>query len=108
MSRRKDRERYLDRKHTNPEYDGFRGLESEPDRAGKTPLRTVTCSICGRRRNVAVGIADDGGGDLRLPQLPGSTRRNRRLRSGDELACSQTLSEVGELIVQKLIGLGQL
>jgi hypothetical protein len=61
LSRRKDRERYLDRKHTNPEYDGFRGLESEPDRAGNTPLRTVTCSICGRRRNVAVGIADDGG-----------------------------------------------
>ena len=58
MGRRKDRERYLDRKRVNPDYQGFRGLDQEPSRPGNTPLQMVSCSICGRRRNVAVGIAE--------------------------------------------------
>ena len=57
MSRRKDRERFLAQRHLNPEYQGFRGLEAQPDRAGNTPLGTVICSVCGKRRNVPVGIA---------------------------------------------------
>ena len=61
MSRRKDRERFLARKGLNPEYQGFRGYDEEPDRAGNTPLEAVTCSICGRRRNVAVGVALEQG-----------------------------------------------
>ena len=61
MSRRKDLERFLDRRRLNPEYAGFRGYESEPDRAGNTPLQMVTCSVCGRRRNVAVGTAMEEG-----------------------------------------------
>ena len=61
MSRRKDMERFMDRRRLNPEYVGFRGYESEPDKAGNTPLQTVTCSVCGRRRNVAVGTAMEEG-----------------------------------------------
>jgi len=61
LTRRKDRERYLDMKHLNPEYTGFRG--SAPGAAGAqtTPLETVTCSVCGRRRNVAIGTAMEEG-----------------------------------------------
>jgi hypothetical protein len=48
-------------KGLNPDYQGFRGYEQEPTRTGNTPLETVTCSICGRRRNIAVGIALEQG-----------------------------------------------
>ena len=61
MSRRKDRERFLSMKHLNPDYEGFRGHGDEPTRAGNTPLQAVTCSVCGRRRNVAVGTAMEQG-----------------------------------------------
>jgi DNA-directed RNA polymerase subunit RPC12/RpoP len=57
MSRRKDRERFLSMKHLNPDYQGFRGQYEEPDRAGNTPLQAIECTKCGRRRNVAVGVA---------------------------------------------------
>jgi DNA-directed RNA polymerase subunit RPC12/RpoP len=63
VSRRKDRERLLERQRVNPDYQGFRGSEEEPERAGNTPLQTITCSNCGRRRNVAVGIAQEQGED---------------------------------------------
>ena len=61
MSRRKDRERFLSMKHLNPDYHGFRGRDQEPDRAGNTPLQAINCSKCGRRRNVAVGVAMEEG-----------------------------------------------
>ena len=60
MSRRKDRERFLQLKQLNPEYKGFRGGEAGGAGAD-IPLETVTCSQCGRRRNVAVGIALEQG-----------------------------------------------
>lgn len=63
MSRRKDREQFSDRKLLNPDYHGFRGYDQEPGRVGNTPRQMVTCSICGRRRNVAVGIAQGEGED---------------------------------------------
>jgi uncharacterized protein CbrC (UPF0167 family) len=63
LSRRKDRERLLELKRVNPEYPGFRGYEQDPTRSGNTPLQMVTCSICGRRRNVALGIAAEQGED---------------------------------------------
>ena len=30
---------------------------SEPSRVGNAPLEPVTCSVCGRRRNVPRGVA---------------------------------------------------
>ena len=57
MSRRRDRERIEAMKRLDPDYKGFRGHESEPSRPGKTPLEAVTCTVCGRKRNVARGIA---------------------------------------------------
>ena len=63
MSRRKDRERFLDKKHRYPEYVGFRGHNSEPDRRGQGQMQSVTCSVCGRRRNVPLGVALESGGE---------------------------------------------
>ena len=57
MSRRKDRERYQSMKQLNPDYHGFRGYQEEPTRPGKTPLQSLVCSACGRKRNVPIGIA---------------------------------------------------
>lgn len=57
MSRRKDRERVEAMKRLNPDYAGFRGHDQEPGRPGGTPLATAVCSVCGRRRNVPVGVA---------------------------------------------------
>ena len=61
LSRRKDRERLLAMKGLNPDYKGFRGYGQESTEPGNTPLEAVTCSKCGRRRNVAVGIALEQG-----------------------------------------------
>lgn len=61
MSRRKDRERLFERRRLNPDYRGFRGADQDPTGGGNTPLQMVTCSICGRRRNVALGIAQEQG-----------------------------------------------
>ena len=58
MSRRKDRDRYLALRHQNPDYKGFRGYENDPTRTGNVPLVALNCSICGKKRNVAVGIAE--------------------------------------------------
>ena len=57
MSRLKDRKRYEGMKRLNPDYKGFRGYGLEPDRPGQTPLRSVICTVCGRKRNVSLGIA---------------------------------------------------
>ena len=61
MSRRKDRERFEAMKRLDPDYNGFRGFGNEPDRPGRTPLEAVTCSVCGRKRNVPRGIAVEQG-----------------------------------------------
>ena len=61
MSRRKDRERFLANLRQNPDYKGFRGHESDLSRPGNTPLTAVNCSVCGKKRNVPVGIADEQG-----------------------------------------------
>ncbi|MBI4299363.1 MAG: hypothetical protein HY666_06355 [Chloroflexi bacterium] len=57
MSRRKDQERLDLMKSLNPDYKGFRGYQEEPTRQGKTLLEAVTCSVCGHKRNVPLGIA---------------------------------------------------
>ena len=61
MSRRKDRDRYLAMKDLNPDYQGFRGYDLGPTPAENTQLEAVTCTVCGRRRNVAVEIAQEQG-----------------------------------------------
>ena len=61
MSRRKDRERHEAMKRLDPDYKGFRGHIREPDRRGNAPLEPVTCSVCGRKRNVPRGIALEQG-----------------------------------------------
>ena len=45
----------------DPDYTGFRGSRSEPSRPGQTPLEPITCSICGRKRNVPRGVALEQG-----------------------------------------------
>ncbi len=61
MSHRKDRDRFLELRHQNPDYKGFRGYENAPSKTGNTPLVAVNCSVCGKKRNVAVGIAEEQG-----------------------------------------------
>ncbi len=63
MSRRKDRERFEAMKRLNPDYQGFRGYEVEPTSPGAAPLQAMVCTVCGRKRNVPVGVALD-------PQAP--------------------------------------
>jgi hypothetical protein len=40
----------------DPDYRGFRGYAEEPS-LGNVPLESVSCTICGRTRNVPRGIA---------------------------------------------------
>ena len=75
MSRRKDRERVEAMRGLDPDYRGFRGHGSEPSRAGNAPLEPVTCSVCGRKRNVPRGVAIAG---------------------GDSYVCSSCTDEAGE------------
>lgn len=63
MSRRKDRERFMAQRRQNPDYKGFRGYANDPSRGGATPLVAVNCSVCGKKRNVPVGIAEEQGED---------------------------------------------
>ena len=51
MSRRKDQERFLRLKEQNPDYAGFRGVNTVTAKAAPA-LESVACSVCGRRRNV--------------------------------------------------------
>ena len=59
MSRRKNLERTLALKRQNPDYKGFRGYDQEPTRPGDTPLEAIKCTVCGRTRNVPVGVAEE-------------------------------------------------
>ena len=62
MSRSKDRERFLAQRRLNPDYVGFRGYDSPAQTSGP-PLEKVTCSSCGRVRNVPVGVAAEHSDD---------------------------------------------
>ena len=53
MSRKKDQERFLRLKGENPDYTGFRGAGTVTVKP-QAALERVTCSVCGRKRNVAV------------------------------------------------------
>ena len=44
-------------KGLDPDYMGFRGSRNEPTTPGRTPLEPVTCTVCGRKRNVPRGVA---------------------------------------------------
>ena len=58
MSRRKDRERFLSQKAQDPNYQGFRGYDFVPPAPpAPPPSVAVTCSKCGRRRNVSSEVA---------------------------------------------------
>jgi len=59
LSRRKDRERFTTMKQLNPDYVGFRGYGQDSTSSSEPPLEKVTCSRCGRTRNVPVGVAVD-------------------------------------------------
>jgi hypothetical protein len=61
VSRKKDRQRIEAMRRLDPDYRGFRGRENEPTRPGKTPLTSLVCSVCGRKRNVPVGVAAEQG-----------------------------------------------
>ena len=61
MSRKKDRERVEAMRRLDPDYRGFRGHRSEPNKSKAAPLERATCSVCGRTRNVPRGIALEQG-----------------------------------------------
>jgi hypothetical protein len=61
MSRRKNRERFEAMRRLDPDYHGFRGHGNEPSKAGNAPLEAVTCSVCGRKKNVPRGVAVEQG-----------------------------------------------
>ena len=50
---RKDRERYLQLKRDNPDYQGFRGAATVTAKAPPV-TEVVVCSVCNRRRNATV------------------------------------------------------
>ena len=57
MSRRKDREKYVALKAENPEYQGFRGYDSESPSGTSAATVAITCNACGRKRNVTQDVA---------------------------------------------------
>ena len=58
MSRKKDLERFQRLKAQNPDYVGFRGVNTAPPTPPEV-LEPVVCSVCNRRRNVAVSNLPD-------------------------------------------------
>ena len=74
---RKDRERFQRLQDSNPDYVGYRGLDTVVTvQAPSAATETVVCSVCNRKRNVAsdglpedvstfvcLRCQDDGGGD---------------------------------------------
>ena len=58
MSRRKDIERYIALKAQNPGYGGFRGY-NQAETGQSQSLQAMTCTVCGRRRNVPVDVAQE-------------------------------------------------
>ena len=64
MSRRKDRERFLQLKQQNAGYLGFRGGASAAVSAPAPELVSVLCSVCRRKRNVPVESVAGAGEDF--------------------------------------------
>ena len=64
MSRRKDRERFLQLKQQNPGYLGFRSGSTAVEAAPAPELASVLCSVCGRKRNVPVESVAGAGEDF--------------------------------------------
>ena len=51
---RKDRERFQRLRDDNPDYVGYRGLDTVTVTQASPPTtETVVCSVCNRKRNVA-------------------------------------------------------
>lgn len=61
MSKRKDRERFAALRANNPNYHGFRGYGDDSNRPSPEALTGVTCTVCGRRRNVTQEVAQQEG-----------------------------------------------
>ena len=61
MSKRKNRERFAALKTDNPAYQGFRGYGVGSPTPSPEALITLTCSVCGRRRNVTQEVAREQG-----------------------------------------------
>ena len=51
---RKDRERFQRLRETDPSYVGYRGLGYSTARPPSLDTETAICSLCQRKRNVAV------------------------------------------------------
>jgi uncharacterized protein CbrC (UPF0167 family) len=97
MSRRKDRERALAQKRLNPDYPGFRGYEHEPGRAGSIPLTTAICSVCGRRRNVPLAVAQEEGDKFVCMSCQQAGATSEALEAEDvqeEEVAAETVAEV--------------
>ena len=74
MSRRKDRERFLQLKEQNPGYLGFRGAALAAVSAPAPELISVLCTVCRRKRNVPVESVSGTGEDyvcIRCQDNPG-------------------------------------
>ena len=50
-------------KGLNPDYIGFRGYAPESTASNQQALETVTCSRCGRNRNVPTDVATEHSDD---------------------------------------------
>lgn len=50
---RKDRERFQRLRDGNPDYVGYRGLDTVITRVPSPATEPVVCSVCNRKRNVA-------------------------------------------------------
>lgn len=61
MSRRKDQERYESMRRLYPDYRGFRGDRIQPALPVQTPLGSVTCIQCRRKRNIPLGLVAEHG-----------------------------------------------
>lgn len=61
MSRKKDRERFLAAKASDPNYKGFRGAGAGASNSSEAATVPVTCSICGRKRNIPAAEAEAAG-----------------------------------------------
>ena len=96
MSRRKDRERALAQKRLNPDYPGFRGYEHEPGREGSIPLTTAICSVCGRRRNVPLAVAQEEGDKFVCIscQQAGATAEALESEEGEVATEAETVAEL--------------
>ena len=79
MSRRKDRERFLQLKQRNPEYLGFRGDAPAAVSAPALELLSVLCTVCHRKRNVPVASVSGSGEDyvcINCQNNPGQGEQN--------------------------------